>query len=95
MQQQVLDGMISEALMNQAIEDLGIEVTAEELSNAMVGAGATPQMIQIAQSMGAATPAQLHDMIFNPDNYGIPAEQANQLREIGRASCRERVYGLV
>ncbi len=73
-QQQVLNGMIQEILLDKEVEDLDIYVSQEELTEAMVGKNANPRMVQFAQQMGAQTPAQLYDMIFNPSNYGIPEE---------------------
>ncbi|MDD2961184.1 MAG: SurA N-terminal domain-containing protein [Muribaculaceae bacterium] len=79
-QQQVLNGMIQEILLDNEIDELGIEVSADELSESMVGKNANPQMMQFAQQMGAQSPAQLYDMIFNPSNYGITEEQVTQAR---------------
>ncbi|MDE7237386.1 MAG: SurA N-terminal domain-containing protein, partial [Paramuribaculum sp.] len=39
LQQQVLNQMVQEQLFNEEIEKLGIKVTDEELSNALVGSG--------------------------------------------------------
>lgn len=79
-QQQVLDQMINEALFNEEMDALGITVTDKELSDAMIGANALPQMWQFANQFGAESPAQLHDLIFNPTKYQLPAEQAAQFQ---------------
>ncbi len=80
-QQQVLGQMIQQTLLDSEIEKLGLVVTGAELSNAMIGENALPQMTQVAQQMGVTTPAELHDMIFNPAKYNIPADQAAQMQQ--------------
>ena len=47
----------------------------------MTGKNARPQIMQFARQMGAETPDQLHDMLFNPAKYGIPEEQVLKARE--------------
>lgn len=74
-QSQVLNGMIQEILLDKEAEKLGIYVTPNELTESMVGKNANPMMVQFAQQMGAETPAQLYDMIFNPTKFGITEEQ--------------------
>ncbi|MDD6778533.1 MAG: SurA N-terminal domain-containing protein, partial [Bacteroidales bacterium] len=73
-QSQVLNQMMSEILLDNEIEALGIYVTDEELTNAMTGKNARPQIMQFARQMGAESPDQLHDMLFNPSKYGIPED---------------------
>ncbi|MGN0212962.1 MAG: SurA N-terminal domain-containing protein [Muribaculaceae bacterium] len=80
-QNQVLNQMISEILLNNELEALGIYVTDEELTDAMTGKNARPQVVQFARQLGAETPDQLHDMLFNPGKYGIPEEQVLKARE--------------
>lgn len=48
LQQYVLNQMIQERLINKEIEDLGIEVTDNELSKAMLGPNAHYAMIQLS-----------------------------------------------
>lgn len=79
-QQQVLNQMIQEALLNKEVDALDITVSEKELSEAMTGKNASPMMVQFAQQMGAQSPAQLYDMLFNPSNYGIPEEQVAPAR---------------
>ena len=78
LQQYVLNQMIQERLINKEIEDLGIEVTDNELSKAMLGPNAHYAMIQFAQQMGFQSPDQLYDVAFNPTKYNVPADQAQQ-----------------
>ena len=80
-QSQVLNQMMSEILLDQEIEALGIYVTDDELTGAMTGKNARPQIMQFARQMGAESPDQLHDMLFNPSKYGIPEEQVLKARE--------------
>lgn len=80
-QNQVLNQMMSELLLNKEIEALGIYVTDEELTEAMTGKNARPQIIQYVRQLGAESPAQLHDMLFNPSKYGIPEDQVAKARE--------------
>ena len=74
-QNQVLNDMINEQLLNEEVEALNIEVTGAELTEAMTGASANPAVVQFARQMGMESPAQLHDLIFNPSKYGATAEQ--------------------
>lgn len=80
LQQYVLNQMIQERLINKEIEDLGIEVTDNELSKAMLGPNAHYAMIQFAQQMGFQSPDQLYDVAFNPTKYNVPADQAQQIQ---------------
>lgn len=82
LQQRVLQGMIQEKLMENEMEALGITVTDEELSKAMLGPNAHYAMLQFAQQMGFQSPDQLYDVAFNPSKYGVPAEQAQQVKAL-------------
>ena len=81
LQQQVLQGMVEETLLAEEIEALGITVTDGELTEAMVGETPHPYMTQWANSLGAPSARDLHDMAFNPAQYGIDLEQATQLQQ--------------
>lgn len=80
LQAEVLNGMIQERLLNQEIEALGIEVTNDELSKAMLGMHAHPYMYQMARQIGVNTPDEVYDIAFNPAKYNVPAETAQQLK---------------
>ncbi|MCM1504583.1 MAG: SurA N-terminal domain-containing protein [Muribaculum sp.] len=82
LQAEVLNSMVQERLINQEIEALGIEVTNDELSKAMLGASAHPYMYQMARQMGANTPDEVYDLAFNPAKYNVPAETAQQLKAL-------------
>lgn len=82
LEQQVLDAMVSEALFDAEAERLGLTVTDAELSDIMLGRGAAVMSGRIAQeSQGQIqSTTDLYNMIRRPADYGISAEQANQLR---------------
>ncbi len=82
LQQRVLYGMIQERLLDKEINDLGIEVSDNELTQAMLGPNAHYAMIQFAQNMGFETPQQLYDVAFNPGKYGVPEDQARQVQQM-------------
>ncbi len=81
LQQQVLNQMIAQTLFNQEIEALGLTVTDEELSDAMVGThsqGFNAMVMQMTQ--GQMSAQQFHDMIQNPQKYQLQPDQVAQLR---------------
>lgn len=80
LQNQVVNGMISEKLFNKELDEVGIYVTDLELSEAMTGKNASPYMIQYAQQMGCESPAQLYDLLFNPSKYGATEQQVAPAR---------------
>ncbi len=79
-QGQVLQNMINEDLLNEEVEALGITVTDAEITEAMTGKGAIPMVQQFAQQLGMESPAQLHDLIFNPGKYGAKDADVAQVR---------------
>lgn len=79
LQAQVMQGLITEALVNEEYDRLGITVTAEELTEAMIGENAHPSVAQWAAQAGA-TPRQLYDMIFNPAQFGMDLQIADQFK---------------
>lgn len=81
LQQQVLEAMVQEKLINDELEKLGIEISADELTEFMVGNNASYQLLQFAQQMGVASPAELYSMIKNPSNFGLTAEQVAPLKQ--------------
>ena len=82
LQQRVLYGMVQEKLLDKEINDLGIVVTDNELTQAMLGPNAHYAMIQFAQNMGFESPQQLYDLAFNPGKYGVPEDQAQQVQQM-------------
>ena len=79
-QQQVLEQMITEKLLQQEYDKVGIDVSDSELAEAMTGSHALPMASQFAQQIGAESPAQAYDLIFNPTKYGVQPEQVVELR---------------
>jgi len=79
-QQQVLDEMISEALLNQEYDKVGIFVSDNEISQLMIGKNPVPVVAQFAQQCGASSPAELYDFIMNPTKQGVQEAQVAELR---------------
>lgn len=79
LQQQVLNAMISEKLFAKELADLGLKVTDNELSEAMLGSGSI-YLDGMLRQQGIDGAYQLHDMAYNPVNYGIDEANAAQLR---------------
>lgn len=82
LQSQVMSQMIQEILLNDELDALDINVTDEELSDAMVGKNVRPQVLQFVQQAGLQSPAELHDMIFNPTKYGMTDADVAQMKNL-------------
>ena len=83
--EQVLNEMIMEKLINSAIEKLGISASSEQLRKHMFENFQNQDVAMLVQQMNAAgmnaqTPAEAHDMIFNPKKYGLPESQVSGLQ---------------
>ncbi len=79
-QQQVLESMISEKLLEKEYKAVGIEVSDNEITELMVGKRPAQPVAQMAQQVGAETPAQLYDFISNPKKYGADEASIAALR---------------
>lgn len=79
-QQQVLEEMISEKLLEKEYEAVGISVSDNEITELMIGKNPAPAVQQMAQQVGAESPAQLYDFITNPKKYGAEEAQMAQIR---------------
>lgn len=79
-QNQVLQDMVTEQLLEEEAEALGIDVTDAEITEAMTGQGAVPAVVQMAHQLGLESPAQLHDLVFNPGKYGAQDADVAQVR---------------
>ena len=79
-QNNVIEGMITEKLLNKELEAVGVFVTDLELTEAMTGATASPMMVQYAQQMGFESPAQMYDVLFNTAKYGFTADQVAEAK---------------
>ncbi|MDE6484727.1 MAG: SurA N-terminal domain-containing protein [Duncaniella sp.] len=79
--QQVLNTMITEKLFDQEAEDLGLNVTSEELTSVMLGDNAAYVNRMVQQQTGAPDAKTFYDMAFNPSKYGVPAAEAQQYQQ--------------
>ena len=80
LQKNVIEGMISEKLLDKEMNEVGIYVTDAELTEAMTGKNASRDMVQYAQQRGCESPAQLYDLIFNPAKYGATEQQVAEVK---------------
>lgn len=84
LQEQAIQSLIEENLMDNEMKRLGITVTGEELSKAMLGDNipmAVQQLYWQRQQQGLYSGRDLYEAAFNPMNYGISAEDAQVLKE--------------
>ncbi|MCQ2289131.1 MAG: SurA N-terminal domain-containing protein [Muribaculaceae bacterium] len=79
-QQQVLEQMISDKLLEKEYAEVGIGVSDTEISELMIGKNAAPAVSQMAQQVGAESPAQLYEFISNPGKFGADPNQVLQLK---------------
>lgn len=83
LQQNVLFGMIQEQILNDEMDALGIEVTNNELTEAMLGSRPHFAMLQFAQQMGFQSPRDIYDLAYNPSKFGdVPAEYVQQAQTL-------------
>lgn len=80
-QQSVLQQMINETLLKEEFEALGLTVTDNELSRAMIGETPHPMVAQMVQQWGFPSAQVLYDYAFNAQKYGLQPEQAQQLQQ--------------
>ena len=79
-QQQVLDEMVNETLVDQELEEVGVDVSDWEITQLTIGKTPAPTVVQFAQQAGAKSPAELYDFIMNPGKQGVQESQVAQLR---------------
>lgn len=79
-QQQVLGALVSEKLVQDEINALGIKVSDEELTNTLLGEGSMYVNMYVQQTYGLESAAQFHDIAFNPAKYNIDAATAAQFQ---------------
>lgn len=79
-QEYVLQQMVNESLLKKEFERLGLTVTDNELSQAMLGATPSPYAQQMVQSMGIPSAQLLYEAAFNPTKSGVTPEQAPQFQ---------------
>ena len=89
-QAEVLNGMVQERLINQEIEALGIEVTNDELSKAMLGANAHPYMYQLARQKSTTSPSTPQSTTYRqrPPNRLKPCGSSRKSRCSSFLRCR-------
>ena len=84
----VLQGLISEKLLNKEYADLGINVSDEELTEALTGAyphqAAMQTIYQLSQQLGLpeASGRVVFDAVQNPAKYNLPAEAGQSLQAV-------------
>ena len=76
--QMALDQIMSEALLDKAVNDAGIQTSPSQLSFYVLQQPINPRMNEIVQQLniagyGVSTPAQAYEIIFNPQRNGIAA----------------------
>lgn len=71
LQQQVLQQMINETLFDKEASKLGLTVTKQELTDALVGANSQYVNMFVQQQYGVESASQLLDIVTNPAKYGI------------------------
>ena len=76
---QAMQYLISETLMNQELDKLGIVVTPNEINEALVGDNAVPYFVNYCMQQFGATPVDVLSIIHDPASYNISDEQALQL----------------
>ncbi len=79
--EQALQALISESLFQQEFDKLGLTVTAQEISNAIVGEKAPGFVVNSFMQQFGAAPQDVLTAISNPESMGLTAEQAAQLTE--------------
>lgn len=84
-QEYILQQMISETLMQKEYNRLGLTVTDNELSQAMLGDTPHPYVSQMVQSMGIPSAQMLYDVAYNPTKSGIDPQQAGQFQQAWNA----------
>jgi peptidyl-prolyl cis-trans isomerase D len=80
-QTMVLQQMINEALLNEEFKALGLAVTDNELSKAMLGDNPNPQIARMIQQAGFPSAQVFYDYAFNPQKYGLDPAQSQQLQQ--------------
>lgn len=84
-QTMVLQQMINETLLNQEFEALGLTVTDNELSKAMLGETPHPMVARMVQQWGFPSAQVLYDYAYNPQKYGLEPAQSQQLQQAWQA----------
>lgn len=84
-QTMILQQMVNETLLNEEFEKLGLTVTDNELSKAMIGETPHPMVARTVQQWGFPSAQVLYDYAFNPQKYGLEPAQSQQLQQAWQA----------
>lgn len=82
LRQQVLSQMITEQLVQDEMEALGLKVSADELTDIMLGENSYYVDAYVRQTYGLEGASQLYDIAYNPAKYGINAQDAAQYQAL-------------
>lgn len=80
-QEYVLQQMVSEALMDKEYRRLGLTVTDDELSQALLGPTPHPYVSQMVRSMGIPEAKVLYEAAYNPTKSGVDPQMASQYQQ--------------
>lgn len=80
LQNQLIEGMIDEKLLNKEFNEVGIFVTDNELTEAMIGTNAHEHMYNFASQYGL-TPAQLYELITTPAKFGATPDYVAPVKQ--------------
>ena len=81
--QQALESLIAENLIDEAAQRAGIRTSSQQLSYYVLENPVNPAIRDIMgalASQGVSTPSQAHDMIFNPQKYGLTQSEMENLQ---------------
>lgn len=76
---QALNELISQKLLENEYDRLGIGVTDAEISEIIGGENVSPMVLNMFNNAFGASPAEVYAMISNPAAYGIDQNTANAL----------------
>lgn len=86
--QNVVQGLLTEALLKQEYQNLGIKVTNAELTQAMTGDNPDPAALQMIYTLSRQlnlpemSGRAVYDAMMNPAKYGLNTQTAEQLKAI-------------
>ncbi|MDE7411260.1 MAG: SurA N-terminal domain-containing protein [Paramuribaculum sp.] len=80
-QNQMLSAMMAEQLAQKAYDELGLKITDEELSDIILGRGKDYANYLLRQQGLQIGVAEFYDMVTNPAQYQLGAEEASAVRQ--------------
>jgi peptidyl-prolyl cis-trans isomerase D len=84
LQTEVLQEMIQETLLKNEYARLGLTVTDNELSKAILGETPHPYVLQMMQQMGIGDPKMFYDAVANPQKQGIQENSKSHIQHTGQ-----------